>query len=294
MDDRARELARRQHWVVTRAQLRELGLTDHAIDWRVGRRRLVPVHRGVFLFEHEVPPSLAVETAALLAAGPRAALSHETAAHLNGLLPRPAGVVHITVSGRSLASRDGVIVHRSANLTRADVRRCDGLPTTTLVRTLLDLAARRDAAALEPMVAEAMRNRGLSERALRARLDRDRGQPGTCRLRTVLDRPGGPSFTRSKAERRLLALVRRARLPPPRTCALAGGYEVDMLWTEHRLIVEFDGFRFHGDRQAFETDRRRDATLAARGYTVLRLTWRRLVDEPEAVVAELAALLRVR
>jgi very-short-patch-repair endonuclease len=294
VDDRVEQLARRQHWIVTRAQLAKLGLTGHAIDWRIARRVLKPLHRGVFLFGHTEPPHLALETAALLAVGPKAVLSHETAAYLHTLFPHPAKPVHVTVIGRSLASREGITIHRTATLARSDIIRHEGLAVTSLARAILDLAATRDRGELEPLVSEAMRKLRLPERALHDQLDRNPGRPGTRSLRTVLDGPGGPAFTRSKAERRLLQLVRAARLPPPQSCAKVGGHEVDLLWPEHKLVVEFDGYRFHGDRQAFETDRRRDARLVALGYVVLRITWRRLVDEAEAVIAELGAVLARR
>jgi len=89
----------------------------------------------------------------------------------------------------------------------------------------------------------------------------------------------------------MLDLIRAARLPAPLTNTKIGAYEVDFLWPAERLVVEVDGFAFHGPRAAFERDRRRDAELQALGYRVLRITWRRLVEEPEAVVALIAAAL---
>ena len=97
--------------------------------------------------------------------------------------------------------------------------------------------------------------------------------------------------TRSEAERRLLRLVERARLPRPETNARLAGYEVDALWRLQRLIVEVDGYAFHGGREAFEQDRRRDADLMVAGHRVLRVTWRQLTREPEAVAARLAVTL---
>ena len=72
------------------------------------------------------------------------------------------------------------------------------------------------------------------------------------------------------------------------------GHEVDLLWQAERLVVEVDGFAFHGHRVAFEADRRRDATLVAAGYRVIRVTWRQLTEEPLAVVATLSAALATR
>ena len=110
-------------------------------------------------------------------------------------------------------------------------------------------------------------------------------------LRVVIERESGPAFTRSEAERRLLKLIRNARLPPPRCNVRAAGHEVDFLWPEQKVVVEIDGYAFHRSRTAFETDRRRDADLQVAGYVVLRITWRRLADEPEAVIAQIASAL---
>jgi very-short-patch-repair endonuclease len=95
------------------------------------------------------------------------------------------------------------------------------------------------------------------------------------------------------AEARLLELIRAARLPRPQTNVRIGRYEVDLVWHAQRVVVEVDGYEFHSSRQPFERDRIRDAELQAAGYGVLRVTWRQIVHEPEAVLARLAALLAV-
>lgn len=294
VDERIRALARRQHWVVTFAQLLGLGLSRDAIAWRVRRGRLWPLHRGVFLVDHEVPPPLAAETAALLAIGHGAVLSHHTAAHLHRLLTHPTQPVHITVVGRALAQRPKLRIHRTNTLTRSDVRRHRGLPLTSPARTILDLSAVLTVGRLEPLVAEAERRLNVSEDALREQLARNPGRSGTRVLRSVIEAPGGPGFTRTRAERRLLRLLRAARLAPPRAGAPLGGFEVDLLWPDHKLVAEFDSFTFHGDRLAFERDRHRDAVLHGLGYTVIRITWRQLTGEPEAVVALIARMLERR
>ena len=83
-----------------------------------------------------------------------------------------------------------------------------------------------------------------------------------------------------------------AQLPRPNANARVGPYEVDFLWPDHHLIVETDGAATHATPQAFEADRRRDAELAARGYRVLRFTWRQIVYEPDSVLRAVAAVLR--
>jgi very-short-patch-repair endonuclease len=98
--------------------------------------------------------------------------------------------------------------------------------------------------------------------------------------------------SRNDAERRLHRLLDEAGLRPDATNATVAGWEVDAVWHEPRLVVELDGYQFHGTRAAFERDRRKDAALLAVGYRPLRVTWRRLTDEPLRLAAELGATLR--
>jgi very-short-patch-repair endonuclease len=91
----------------------------------------------------------------------------------------------------------------------------------------------------------------------------------------------------------MLALIRRAGLPLPETNVRIGPHEVDFLWRDQSVVLEVDGFRYHSSRAAFERDRLRDAELAARGLRVVRVTWRQIVDAPEAVAARLAAVLAI-
>jgi very-short-patch-repair endonuclease len=102
---------------------------------------------------------------------------------------------------------------------------------------------------------------------------------------------GATAMTRSEAERRLLRLIRAAGLPLPNTNARLDPFEVDFLWPGHRLVVEVDGFAFHSSRAAFERDRARDAELTARGYRVIRVTWRQTAAEPYVAVARIAQAL---
>lgn len=122
---------------------------------------------------------------------------------------------------------------------------------------------------------------------------------GTAALRRLLTAAVNPAFTRSKPEARCLAVFRAAGLPEPGVNApfesrSGRSYELDFLWRAAGLAVEFDSYAHHGDREAFEADRRRDADLAASGLTVIRITWRQLESEPEAVVARVALALGAR
>jgi very-short-patch-repair endonuclease len=228
--------------------------------------------------------------AAILACGPRSVISHLTAAAIWGLIPRhDSDVIEVTTSGGG--KRPGIRIHRTTHLEACDIRRRGPIPITSPPRTLLDAAGVLDPTRLERAVAEAGVRRLASRSEMLVQLDRYPARPGAGALRELLDREGGPKLTRSEAERKLLELLRAARLPSPRANVKIGRYEVDLLWWEARVVVEVDGYAFHSSRTAFERDRRRDGDLHARGFTVIRVTWRQIVDEPEAVVAGIAAAL---
>jgi very-short-patch-repair endonuclease len=163
---------------------------------------------------------------------------------------------------------------------------------TSPAQTLIDLAASRSPH-LEHAFIEAHGLRLLRTGELARAIERARARPGVRALKALIGAYES-GFTRSKGERTLRLMLRAANLPEPLFNALICGYKVDCVWPEHRLVVEFDGERFHGHRRAFETDRRRDATLVAAGYAVIRITWARLTTEPYAVLAEIATALARR
>ena len=281
-------LAERQRGNVTRTQLLRVGLTRSAIGVRVRRGTLHRRHRGVYGFGAEVPYSR--EMAAVLAAGRRTVVSQGSAGYLWALVPEPNDAVHLT--GPSRAQRPGLRFHRLP-LEPGEVTRCRGIPVTTVLRTILDLAAEVRLDELERVVAEAERRRLITLRQLERGLQQRSRCHGAPALRAVLASASGPAFTRSEAERRLLALVRAAGLPAPEHNVAMAGNERDLVWFEQRLVVETDGWEYHGDRTAFEADRARDAALLAQGVRTMRVTWRELSEHPHRVVARLAqALLR--
>jgi very-short-patch-repair endonuclease len=201
-------------------------------------------------------------------------------------------VVEVTVAGRTALARPGIRVHGTQRLDTDDVRVHAGLPCTSPARTLLDLASRLDEHALRWAVEEGRVRSLLTADDLLAVLARHRGRRGAARLRLVVgDLTGTPALTRSEAERRLLDLIRGAGLPAPRANVMVGRWSVDLHWPTQRLVVEVDGFAYHGGRTAFERDRRKDADLQAAGMRVARLSWRQITREPLVVTALLARLL---
>lgn len=286
-------LARRQHGAVTTAQLAACGISRRGVAHRVAHGRLTPLHRGVYLVG-TVDTRATTIIAAVLACGPDALASHDTAAELHGIRAGEPGRVDVTVPLGSARSRDGIRAHRG-DVRPEEITVVEGIRTTTVERTIRDLAASLSARELKRAIEEAQVRRKLDHSSLADAVDRAYGRRGAAALRAAAHAVSGrtDAITRSEAERRLMDLIVAAALPRPRTNTRVGRFEVDAFWPRERLVVEVDGFAFHGSRAAFERDRVRDAELTARGLRVIRVTWRQIVDEPEAVVARIAAALAV-
>lgn len=281
--------------VVLRADLLAGGVGEGAVDHRVRSGRLHPfMGQGAYLVGHGDPPPLAREYAALRLGGAGADISDDSAGRLWRLLPpSDHAPVHVTLETDRRDTDELRFHRRTLHPMERWVIHGD-LRVTSPARTILDLSPGLDDGTLEHIVADAVRRRLTTIPELTAMLDRHRGARGVARLRRVLQLDGGPAWTRSKAELEFLALVRAAGLPAPRMNGRCGGRGRDAVWDEPRVIVEVDGFGFHGDRFAFEKDRARDAERAARGWLTIRFTWRALRDRPHEVVARLAATLSSR
>jgi very-short-patch-repair endonuclease len=286
-------VASRQHGVVSAGQLRSLGLDGCAVARRVAGGRLHRVHRGVYAVGH---PALSVPgrlLAAVVACGPQAVLSHRSAASLWGFLPSSRARIDVSTPQRGRKGSRGVLLHRLRSLRPEDVGEHDGIPITTVARTLVDLAAVLDERRLRRAVHEAEVLRLLDVAAVEASIERANGRRGLVTLRRLLDVPAPP--TRSELEAAFLDLCGDAAVPAPRVNARvrvgARTVTVDFLWPEHGLVVETDGAAAHHTRRAFEDDRRRDVDLQLAGLRVARFTWRRLTREPGEVAAALQGLL---
>jgi very-short-patch-repair endonuclease len=252
---------------------------------------LRPVHHSVYAVGHSAPSPLADETAALLACGEHAALSHHTAAVLLKLIAEGDGAIHVTIRGKYGPRPDGVRVHRTNTLTQTEVRLVDGLPVTSPARTLIDVGQELDSWNFEHAVEEALTQKLVTERELRTAARKCRGRKSATRLVAVLDSWREPGITRSMAERRFRRLIRAAQLPAPRTNVRVHGYSLDAYWPDLGVVVEVQGYKFHSGRPAFERDTRKGAKLTAAGLSVSYVTWIQMDEEPYAVVARIAQTL---
>ncbi|MEO8093283.1 MAG: DUF559 domain-containing protein [bacterium] len=290
MDVAVRALARRQFWVVARRQLLGVGLGVDAIDHRLVSGRLHRLHRGVYAYGRADVSARGRWLAGVLACGEGALLSHQSAGALYGIVAAGRPVHVLSVHHASRADRL-IAHHRTRAVDPHDRARRDGIPVTSVARTLVDLATVLDPMALRRCFEEADRVGIVALAEVAAACTRTRGRRGTGVLRALVAEAAAPSHTRSRLEAAFLGLCREHGLPPPEVNTSVAGLEVDMLWRQRSLVAELDGWEYHRARGAFESDRRRDARLAVAGYRVYRLTWRRLEREPEVVVTELRALL---
>lgn len=285
------KLAARQHGLVAVWQLLRLGLSRREIERRIQSGRLHRVYRGVYAVGH---PHLSREgqlMAAVLACGPGAVVSHWSAAEHWELLKTRRSLIAISVAGHRNGHK-GLQVHRLRVLPPSERTRRNNIPITTVPRTLLDLAATGNPKQLQRAVNEAERRGLMKERAIRETLERHRGRAGIKAFKAVIAAVNPETRrTRSDLEVAFIQLCRRYNLPTPVVNGEVEGYEVDMHWPGTKLIVELDTWDYHGTSATFETDRRRDADLASKGYTVIRVTGAWMDTEPADVAATIAKLL---
>jgi very-short-patch-repair endonuclease len=191
----------------------------------------------------------------------------------------------VTVPSRNGRKRQaGIRVHRSGRLRRDEVTVKNGIPVTTVARTLLDLADVLDRQALKRVITEAEYLNRLDMAALNAVVS---ANPGRRSAKLMEEAAGRRHRTRSKLEQRFLRLLERHRVEEPETGIWIEGYETDFLWRAAHLVVELDGLAAHRTTAAMKGDRRRDRILWRAGFRTMRLTEDEL-DEPEAVLDALA------
>ncbi len=288
-DKRIAALADRQHGVVATWQLRAIGLGPDAIWYRVQAGRLHRIHRGVYAVGHRKLTRQGHWMAAVLAYGPDATLSHRTASALWGF---GAGSYKIDVTTpHGNRGRAQIRVHRAV-LHFEDVLVRDGIPVTSVARTILDLAAQLELGPLTQLIEDSDRRDLFDLKALDRAIARRPRAAGIGRLRAVLGAYRGTADTRSKLERAFRALIAGAGLPEPQFNVLVAGVLVDVWWPQWKLVVELDSEPYHATPSAFESDRIRDATLQKADIRVLRVTGERLDNAPRAVLGDVLALRR--
>jgi very-short-patch-repair endonuclease len=222
-------------------------------------------------------------------------LSHREAAALHGLRPSNRSRVDVSTDSRGHVAQPGIEIHHTTTLDAKDRTTVEGIPVTTVARTLVDLAYAVPRDHLAKALREADHLRATDLTAIHATMDRTRHRPGTGHaiLKAVLEEHHrqGTQLTRSILEARFLQLADRHGLPRPRTNFHIGPHEVDACWPAHRLAVELDGWARHKDRHAFQRDRTKGNDLTRAGWRVLRFTHDDVARRPAKTAATINAFL---
>lgn len=286
------ELAARQHGVVSREQALAAGLTKRSIHIRVASGRWDRLHRGVYR-ALPLPPSWHQRLmAAVLHGGPSAVASHRSAAALWSL--DGVGTPPIEISVKSGLKMTGAIVHRRRPTDDPRVVVRDGIPATTIERTLVDLAAVMAPARVGRALDEALRRGDTTLLLLREEIPSS-GRSGRGTLRRLLEeRDDRDAQVESRLEQMMLQLLRRAGipLPLPQHRVVEDGVpiaRIDFAYPAYRLGIEVDGYRWHSGVQRWREDLRRENRLKLLGWTLLRFSWADVEERPEQVVSQIRA-----
>ena len=277
--------AARHQRTITRGELLALGLDDEAIRRRVRSGRLFRAHHGVYSVGSPPMNPLERASAAVLACGRGAALSHGSAMTLWGFWRRWDEPFEVTtIMDRR---RRGIKIHRSTTLTMRDVRTQHGVRVTSPARTVFDMTPRLNDKRLKQTLSNALHSHYLTQSQLEELLARHAQSPAARRIGPLIGLPGTPP--RSGWEYDFPAFCEAQNLPAPVMGATVCGYVVDALFMEEKVIVELDSWEFHKDPIAFQTDRERDADTLSQGFVTLRITWERI----ERAAAREGARLRM-
>ena len=277
------ELVRRaevQHGVLARWQLVEAGISIARVDHALHRGHLGHAARGVYRLPGAPTTWRQRVLAACLAGGPMAVTSHRTAGASHGLGVRARGIELLTPRWQRTHRERGVRVHEAKDLRAIDVTSVDGIPTTSAVRTVLDLASTLDRHELVGVADHLLREGLATEEQLIDRFvqTRRRGKRGYVVLGEVIEEVvGRPVGSASRFEDLAVALVLELGLPMPtlqHPVEVAGTtVYLDLAWPELELLIECDSLAHHRDVHAFRWDRRRQNALVLLGWTVLRLSF---------------------
>jgi hypothetical protein len=298
---RAAIVADGQLALISREQLQEIGFSNDQIRRRVRDGFLHPRHHNVYSVGQRRIIPRAHLLAALLSLGPRAFLSHRTAAAAWGLRPINVHNIEVTVPGKGVRRRDRVTVHRTEpELHPDDVRVRDDLRVSSVSRMLVELAPRETPAELERLVTTAVQKRlirletpaGLA--ALEQTLARHPRFPGRPRLTAVLAGYRSIESHRSKLELAFDRFLRHhPEIPDPERNIHIDVWEVDRYWPARRLAVELDGRPYHVAVRDMERDRVKDAALQRLGHVPIRFTDFRFDHDRSGILRDLHHFLGV-
>ncbi len=274
-------LASRAKGNVTRQELLAAGVSSDEIRHRVKIGTLIPDYRGVYRVGHRAPNFESSYMAAVKARGEGALLSGMAALYLYGVIKGKPPPPEVTAPTQRKGARHSPSICRNEATTRR------GIPVTTLVRALIDIAPRIS----EERLARICHEAGVLHNVTPAMVDRllKPNTPGAAKLRAVMR--GDAKVLLSKLERKFQQRLKEHGLPLPETNKPAGGRRVDCRWPDHNLTVELQSFTFHNSRYSWEQDQRRQREAYARGDEFRTYTWHDVFEEAAPMMRELTALV---
>ena len=291
-----------QHSVISWAQARQLGASPQEIRHQVGVGAWQRTHEGVYVIAGTRKTYEQRLVAACLAVGLEAAGSHRSAATIHGLLTYKDPPIEITTNRRRSPERDGVVVHRLADLHARWIDDVEGIRVTTVARTLVDLGA-----VASPRTVEAALDRAAGRRLVNYRDVRDamvavarKGRVGVGTIRRLIEGRVGTSRPAGVLEARMNSLLHNESLPPAVPEYIVrdrhGGFVavVDFAYPDRRLAIEVDGFEFHSSPDAFDHGHARDRLLVAEQWAVLHFGWTDVERGADRVAREIRSVLRTR
>ena len=282
-------IAERQFGVIERTQALSTGMSTSAIKRRVQAGRWKAILPGVYRIAGTTFTWMTSAMAALLQTGPASCLSHRAAAHvwhLEGFERAP-----IEVSTPRRLSSKNFVVHFAPDLLPRDVTTRNGIKTTSVHRTLIDLGDVCDEAHVEDALDGALRRHLTSQAYLLKEIERigTNGRKGAARLRSLL---AGEESRPSWLERRFIRLLAGTELPPYEREHPVLRYRIDFAWPAPKLGVEVHGEKWHRKRLQWGRDLARHNELTAGGWTILHFTWPQIRNEPEVVITEIVSTYR--
>ena len=286
-------IAERQHGVISLSQLVDAGLDSRTVRNRAASGRLHRLHLGVYAVGHTSLTREGRWMAAVLWGGDGASLSHQAAGAHHGL--RAWGGRPTITLPRQRRSNSRVKTHQGV-IPADEITVIEGIVTTTVPRTIFDLASVLDRHGLDQVIREAEVRRLSDPLSLPDLLERYPGRRGNAALRSALaELEVGGGITKKELEARFARFLDAEGLPlPERNAAIHLGDRFivpDCLWRNHRLIVELDGHDVHDRPIQSDSDKERDRELLLLGWHVIRVTWRHLHQGRAKLAADLRRLL---
>ena len=295
------QLAERQHGVFTFGQAEDLLGTQRKLDGLIARGAVERWLPGTYRV-CGVPPSWRMQVSAATLSVPGSLASHRSASILLGVgdFARSRPEIIVERGLRRRRAQKSIVVHETKDLIGADLHQVDGIPCTSLVRTLVDLpAVAHPFKAGDAIDRAARRDDTVLKRVASRHLEVARkGRTGTVALRALLKERGlkGDKVD-SSFERKALTLVRSAGFPEPTLQHRVSDGDfvayIDLAWPEFLVAMECDSIEHHLSVSAFEHDRHRRRRLVALGWKVIEFSYNDVTKRRPMVIRELSCHLPI-